>query len=162
MEAIYSAIGSDPRTILWWQMCIRAVLIFIYALILIRIGSTRAFGKNASLDIVIAVVLGSILSRALTANARFFPTLAAGATLVLAHLVLSKLILRSRTLGHLIKGVEILLVRNGEIQWDGMRKASVTLHDLKEGIRSGKGVADLSKVRAAYMERNGQISVITE
>jgi uncharacterized membrane protein YcaP (DUF421 family) len=153
-------IGTDADTILWWQMSIRATLIFIYALLLVRFGGKRVFGKNTSFDIVLGVILGSILSRALTGNAKFLPTLAAAATLVFIHMLLAKLAFRSKRIGHLIKGVETLLVKDGKMQWDAMEKSSITEHDLKEALRSSGSTMDVSKVKAAYLERSGKVSVI--
>lgn len=157
METI---IGSDSDTILWWQMVIRAVLIFFVALLLIRFGGTRIFGKNTSFDIVLGVMLGSILGRALTANAPFIPTVAAALVLVLLHILLAAVAFRSKHLGHLVKGTENQLVADGRILWDAMSKSNITEHDLMEALRSRGGQADLNRIKAAYLERSGDISFI--
>src|SRR6056297_2175302 len=154
-------IGSDADTILWWQMAIRGVLIFFYTLMLVRFGGRRIFGKNTSFDIVLGVILGSIMSRALTANAQFLPTLVAGTVLVVLHWLLAKLATRNRHLGHLIKGTEVLLIKDGQIQQDGLTKTNITEHDLLESLRSEGSVAEIEQVKRAYLERNGKVSVIT-
>jgi len=157
---IHDFIGSDAGTITWWQMSIRAILIFASALILIRFSRKRVFGKNTSFDIVLGVILGSILSRALTGNARFFPTLAAAITLVALHMLLSRLAFRNRWLGHLVKGTDNQLGKEEEIQWEAMKRSSIIQHDLQEAARIKGSVMDLDKVRAAFIERSGDISVI--
>ncbi|MDW7772612.1 MAG: DUF421 domain-containing protein [Desulfobulbaceae bacterium] len=157
----YDIIGSDTDTILWWQMSIRAVFIFAAALLLVRLGATRIYGKYGSLDIVMTIILGSILSRALTGNARFFPTLAAALTLVLLHLVLVKSAIHSRWIGHLVKGKEIKLIENGRIIRKGLLEANMTDHDLLEALRSEASLESFDTVKAAYLERNGKVSVIT-
>lgn len=154
-------IGSNADTIAWWQMCIRGVLIFLYCLFLVRVGGKRIFGKNTSFDIVLGVILGSILSRALTANAQFIPTLAAATTLVFLHLFLANMSFHIRIIGHLIKGKEVKLVSNGNILWKNMKKANVTEHDLQEALRSNAKSMDIQKVKSAFLERNGDISFIT-
>jgi uncharacterized membrane protein YcaP (DUF421 family) len=53
---------GETENVLWWQMCIRAVLILIFGLVLIRIFGRRAFSKQNPLDIVVAIVVGSNLS----------------------------------------------------------------------------------------------------
>lgn len=87
-------------------MVCRGVLIFLYTLFLVPFGGRRIFGKNTSFDIVIGVILGSIMSRALTANAPFFPTLAAGTALVLLLWLFAELSQHSNHFGHLIQGTE--------------------------------------------------------
>ena len=160
-QALYRWIGSNADTILWWQMSIRAAIIFFYALLLVRMGSKRIFGKSSSFDIVLSVILGSILSRTLTANASFFPTLAAGATLVMLHLVIAYTSLWSRRFGHLVKGKEAPLIEEGEINWPALRRHAITLHDLEEAARSQGKVMTLGRVQYAYLERSGDISIIT-
>lgn len=157
---IYDLIGPDSDDILWWQMSVRAVLIFLFTVVLIRVGKTRAFGRNTGLDIVLAVIMGSILSRALTGNAPFFATLAAALAMVLVHMLLSAAAFHSHRFGSSIKGTERQLVRDGEILWDAMRKSRITEQDLLEAIRSEGEEPDVSRLRSAYLERSGDISVI--
>lgn len=157
--SIHDIIGSDD-TIAWWQMVIRAAAIFVVAVVLVRFGGKRIFGRNTAFDIVLAVMLGSILSRALTANAPFFPTIAAAVALVLLHILLAKLSFRSRRIGYVIKGQETQLVANGEILWDAMRKSGVTAHDLIESLRTTAKHADIGRVHAAFLERSGKISFL--
>jgi hypothetical protein len=68
-------LGSDAQHILWWQMCIRAVFVFLFGLTVLRVFGRKAFGKQCSVNIVLAIVIGSNLSRTLTASAPFVPTL---------------------------------------------------------------------------------------
>lgn len=161
MDIFHQVIGSDADTITWWQMVVRGTLIFFYTLFLVRIGGRRIFGKNSSFDIVLGVILGSIMSRALTANAQFLPTLAAGTALVVLHWLLAEVALRSPAFGHLIKGRESLLIQDGDIRHETLRAANLTEHDLKEALRSNGGTLEPSSVRAAYLERSGEISVIS-
>jgi len=160
VEGAHLLIGTDSDTITWWQMCIRAIIIFFYLLFLIRVGSRRIFGKNTSFDIVIGVMLGSILGRALTANSQFLPTIAASAALMLLHTFIARLSFHSTRIGHIVKGTEARLVDSGKILWDGLKRTSITEHDLMEGIRANGGLMEVDRVKAAFLERNGNISVI--
>jgi uncharacterized membrane protein YcaP (DUF421 family) len=160
MDSIHHFIGSNADTITWWQMSIRAILIFFSALILVRFGGKRIFGKNSSFDIVLGVILGSILSRALTGNARFFPTLAAALTLVALHMFLAKMAFQSKRIGHLIKGKETQLMAHGKLNWELMKKTDMTRHDLLEAARIKGSVSGFDRVEAAFLERSGDVSII--
>jgi uncharacterized membrane protein YcaP (DUF421 family) len=160
MDLLHAIIGTDD-SITWWQMSVRAVLIFVYALLLLRFAiSRRAFGRYAAQDIVMGVVLGSTLSRALTGNAPFLPTLLAVAVLVLLHSLLAASLSGRLRLDALIAGHPMQLVDNGEIRWDAMRHCGISEHDLMEAIRLSGSTEQLSRVKAAYMERSGKISVV--
>lgn len=73
LHTFYDLIGRDTNPILWWQMTIRAVIVFVYAMLLYRIVPVRVFGGSAAPDLVIAVIVGSSLSRALTGIPRCCP-----------------------------------------------------------------------------------------
>jgi uncharacterized membrane protein YcaP (DUF421 family) len=141
---------------------VRAIAVFFYLLLLIRLGKQRLFGKQTSFDVVLSIILGSILSRTVTGNARLLPTMAASAVLVGLHRLLATLAWRSHRFGALVKGREIRLVEDGRILWDAMRRQGITEHDLFEAVRARAQTDDLSRVKGAYLERSGQISVIVE
>ncbi|HEV2801658.1 MAG TPA: YetF domain-containing protein [Pyrinomonadaceae bacterium] len=153
-------LGSETEDITIAQMSLRAAIVFILAIAMIRIGNKRFMGKNSALDVMLGIVFGSMVSRAITGNAPFTPTLVASFVLVLLHWVSSAIAFRSQWFGTLVKGRDSVLVRDGEIQWDAMRKAHLTEHDLQESLRNEGHQPDVRQVQAAHLERNGDISVI--
>jgi uncharacterized membrane protein YcaP (DUF421 family) len=75
-------------------------------------------------------------------------------------MLLAKAAFKSKRLGHLLKGKEVQLIDSGKFLWDGLRRTSITEHDVLEGLRSSGGITDIEQVKAAYLERSGKISVI--
>ena len=80
--------------------------------------------------------------------------------LVLLHWLFAAVAFRSQGFGRLVKGRNRLLVLGGEIQWRAMRKSHVTTHDLEEALRREGREPDVSRVKEANLERNGDISLI--
>ncbi|MGE5186648.1 MAG: DUF421 domain-containing protein [Acidobacteriota bacterium] len=154
--------GANAQTGSWWQMCLRATVVFAYLVLLIRVGERRTFGRFASFDIVAAVLLGTTLSRALTGNSPLGPTFAAAAVLVGLHWAVSRLAFRFRTIRERLEARPIALVRDGVLQQDEMRRAAVTEEDLRGALRSTAGTEDLSTVRVAYLERSGNLSFVRD
>jgi uncharacterized membrane protein YcaP (DUF421 family) len=155
-------LGLENKDINALQMSLRAVIVFFVAIIMLRIGNKRFMGKNTALDVMLGIVFGSTVSRAITGNAPFFPTLAASLVLILLHWTLAAIAFRSKGIGHVVKGRDRLLVRDGEIQWDEMRKGHITEDDLKEAMRNQGKPPEIKEVKAAHLERNGDISIITK
>ncbi|MBD1398364.1 DUF421 domain-containing protein [Pontibacter sp. JH31] len=141
-------------------MSIRAVLVFIAALLIIQVGNKRIFGKHTAFDIVLGIIYGSILSRAITGNSPFWPTLAAALTLVLLHRFFAFMAYNtSGFFGPFIKGDPVCLIKDGKIQEDELKKHSLTEKDLNEALRSG-GVTDAKDVAYGFLERSGDISIV--
>ncbi|GAA4444780.1 DUF421 domain-containing protein [Pontibacter saemangeumensis] len=162
MQDVFNTVfGIHDQTLTWWQMSARAIGVFFAALLIIRIGSHRIFGKNTAFDIILGIIYGSVLSRAITGNAPFWPTLAAALTLVLLHKALAVLAYHTNFgFGNFIKGRPQLLVKNGKLQEEALRANSVTKNDLLEALRSTGAVKDLDLIDEAYLERSGNISII--
>src|SRR5947207_3806516 len=123
--------------ILWWQMSIRAVLIFIFGLVLIRVFGRRAFGKQNPLDIVVAIIVGSSLSRALTGNAPFIPTLIATAVLVWFFWVLEHAAARWHWLSRLANGDPVWLARDHRLDRSAMILPRALTSNRRRQRRSG-------------------------
>jgi len=157
---LHDLIGHDERPIAWWQMTIRAVVIFMFGIVLIRLAGKRAFGKASAFDIVFAIIIGSNLSRTLTANAPFLPTLAASGALVLLHRALAWAAFHTSWLGYVIKGEPRCLIRDGEPQRSEQSASHITDEDLQEALRLHAGQEGLAGIEAAYLERNGDISFV--
>jgi len=141
------------------QMAARALVIFVYLLVVVRLGHRRFASRSTAFDLVIVIVLGSVASRAISGTAPFGPTLVAVAALLALHWLTAAATFHSHLLGALVKGKPEELVREGEELRAAMRRAHITHHDLEEAMRQ-HGVATLADVASAHLERDGNISVL--
>jgi len=160
MDWIKFLVGNDVDPLIWWQMSLRALICFGFAVMLIRYTGKRIFGKNTAIDIVVSVILGSNISRAVTGNAPLFATLVATVVIVLSHTILSYIAWRFPGISTYLKGQSTTLVRDGEICEDEMGAKGIGLGDLKEAMRQRGLEPNLEDIRYAYIERNGDISII--
>lgn len=158
-DAIDTILGLDADSLNAGQMAVRAVLTFAVTVAIIRIGSKRLFGKGTAFDYIVAIMIGSIMSRAITGSSPFFPTWVAGAMLVALHWLLAWLSSRVDWFGPIVKGNPVELIRDGEVLEAGMREASLSQNDLDQALR-GQGVSHPSSVQRAVLERDGTVSVI--
>jgi uncharacterized membrane protein YcaP (DUF421 family) len=61
-----------------------------------------------------------------------------------------------------VKGHPSQLVKDGQIDWDAMRRHDITLDDLKESMRLTLKSEDVAQVQSATLERNGNVSFQTK
>jgi uncharacterized membrane protein YcaP (DUF421 family) len=158
----FLGLGTEAFDLTMWQMAIRAVIIYLVLIALVRIGEKRFLGKHTAVDIILAIVIGSVLSRGINSSAPLFKTIVAGGVLVAMHWSFSAIAFRYSRFGDLVKGTQRQLIKDGEIQWDAMRKSHISEHDLIQSLRLNGGHADPSRVKQAVLERNGDISLIAD
>ena len=144
----------------WGQIIARTIVVFVFGVLLVRCADRRFLGRNAGFDVLLAIMLGAVLSRAINGEAPFFKTLGASAVLVLLHRAVGAISCHWSAFSKLVKGQPIVLVRDGQLLQDAMRAADISQDDLEENLRLNANVASISEVAEARLERNGRISAI--
>ena len=152
-------LGVEPRQLDFLQVSLRALVVFIAALIMVRLASKRFLGRKTAFDFILALILGSTLSRAINGSAPFFPTLAGAFVLVLVHRLFAVLAFQFHGFGVLIKGKDDLVIADGQVQQRTLRKNHLSEQDLLEDLRL-KSHASPAEVQYARLERSGDLSVI--
>jgi uncharacterized membrane protein YcaP (DUF421 family) len=155
-----SLLGVAAEELSPGQMAVRAVLTFVITVAIVRLGNKRLFGKGTAFDLVVAIMIGSVMSRAITNASDLLATWLAGLVLIAMHWLLATLSYHLDWFGPLVKGHPVLLVNDGEIQRDGMQEGGVSRADLEQALRAQGSDPDPSRVRRAYLERDGSISVV--
>jgi uncharacterized membrane protein YcaP (DUF421 family) len=142
-----------------WQLCARAALVFVYGWLLVRIAGRRAFARWTAVDIVVAIVTGSNLSRALTGNADLFGTLAATTLMMAIHWALARAAARSPAISRLVEGAPVAIGKGGSVDAAALVHHGVSAADLQEALRAA-GVESAADTRAIVLEPSGKVSVL--
>ena len=153
-------LGAEPRDLSFVQISLRGIIVFIATLMMVRLGHKRSLSRKTAFDAVLLVILASVLSRAINGSAAFFATLGGGLVLVLLHRLLAFIAYHSHWFGSLIKGLDEVIVENGQLILPAMRRNHISTHDLEEDMRLSLRDDDVSKVKKARIERSGDISFI--
>lgn len=158
-QALEMLFGEGPE-ISAGQMVIRAVVVFVITLALIRLSGRRSFGQHTPFDSCTTVLLGAILSRAVTGASPFVATIAAATVLVGMHRAVAFASLKWTWFEHLVSGRELEILRSGQPDKAMMKRALITDDDLREAIRQKTGNESILEIRRAVLERDGKITII--
>jgi len=153
-------LGIEPKQLTFLQISIRAVIVFVVTIIMVRLSTKRSLAEKTAFDAVLVVILGSMLARAINGSGPFFATLGGGLILVLLHRFFGLTAYYSHAFGILIKGKPAVLVQNGTLQRKNMLWNHISEHDLQEDIRLEAQTEELSSIKVARLERSGDISFI--
>jgi len=141
--------------IVW--LVVKPVLLFLFGYILIRIMKKHHIGGMTPLDFLIAIVLGNILAQPIVADDVSFSLVNSG-LFVATYVVFARLILVN-PLRKLLTFKPVMLVENGVIDMEAMKKERITVSHLLADLRIA-GYSSLDDVKYAILEETGQISVI--
>ncbi|HEX4738005.1 MAG TPA: hypothetical protein VH331_10645 [Allosphingosinicella sp.] len=156
---LLTEIFGDHGSLTMAQECARAVLIFAFGLLLVRIAGRRVFGKWSALDIIVSIIIGSNLSRTLTGNAPLWGTLVASTLLMGLHWLLALAAARWSAVSHVLEGRSIELGADGSVADDVRVRHAVSEADLNQALRS-KGLRTPEETKLIVLEPSGSINVL--
>src|ERR1043166_3617196 len=151
---------QEPRDLTFAQIALRGVIVFLVALVMVRAGDKRFLSKKTAFDAILGFVLASMLARAVNGSAAFWPTLGGGFVLVGLHRLIAFLSRRWTRLGTLVKGTSDPVIQNGQVIEANLKRNDMTADDLLEDLRLNGNVDQPGQVKLAYVERNGDVSVV--
>lgn len=154
-------LGDASSDLTALQVGLRGVLVFLFAVALFRLLPRKSLADTSVIDLVLTLLIGSSLSRALTGNAAIGPTFVACIVLAALWIGMGMLAMRSEWASRLLKGRPLEIIRDGKVDEAALRRAHMGRRDLEQKIR-GQGYRRVEDVPLAYIERNGSVSVVSQ
>jgi uncharacterized membrane protein YcaP (DUF421 family) len=139
---------------------LRAVLLYIFILFILRMTGKRQIADLQPFDLIITMAIADLASTAIADTD--IPLLYSVVPILGLYLVqqaVAFLSLRSRKFRTFVCGSPLLLVREGVLQEGIMKEANYTVADLSDHLRSQE-VFDMRSVQYAILETNGALSVL--
>ncbi len=139
---------------------IRTAILYTSLIVVIRLMGKRQVGELEPSELVVAMLLADLAAIPMQdANISLFTGLVPILTVLGVELIFSALSFRFVGFRRLFCGKPVILMENGKILYDNLKKTRVSINELIEHLRE-KGILDPSVVKYALLETNGQISVI--
>ena len=144
----------------WWEIVLRASIVYFVLLALLRLSGKRTVGQFTPFDLLVLVLLGDAVQGSMIAGDE---SLQGGLILVVTLLGWNRLVgfvtARSEPVALVVEGKAEILARNGKVFEDALESADLTLDDLREAMRN-HSVPAVNKIRLAVLEKDGTITVL--
>ena len=138
---------------------LRTVFFYIVLIAVIRLMGKRQIGQMEPSEFVVTMLVANLAAIPLEeVNIPIHSGLVPILTVLGMELLLAVLSLRSMLVRKLLCGKPVILIDNGHILQDNLRKTRVTLDELTGHLRE-KDVLDVAQVQFAILETNGNLSV---
>lgn len=142
------------------DVALRTTVVYLALLVGIRLTGQRLLGQLSAFDLVLLLIIANAVQNAMVGpDTSLAGGLVAAAVLLFWHQVINRLRRSSRRIGKLIAGEGVMLINNGEMLEEHLRRAGVTRDELLQALRE-HGVGTVADVRMAVLEPDGSVSVI--
>jgi uncharacterized membrane protein YcaP (DUF421 family) len=143
------------------ESVLRAVAIYLFLIILLRIAGKRALSEMSNFEFVLMLVVGEACGQAIIGK-DFSIT---NAYLVILTLIALQIIMsfwkeRSETVKRWFDGLPVVLVENGKPLKERLDKVRVGEDAILAAARELQGLERMDQIKYAVMESNGVISII--
>lgn len=139
---------------------VRALIAFFTLLIFTRLLGKQQLSQLTFFDYVLGITVGSIAASLTTdLTSKAWPHWVGLVTWIAAVLAIQYITAKWRYASKYIDGEPTVVIMNGMIMDEAMKKMRYRLSDLMEQLRD-KGVFDLSQVEFAILETGGKLTVL--
>ena len=138
---------------------LRTIFLYLVLILVIRLMGKRQIGEKEPAEFVVTMLVANLAAIPMQdGGIPLYSGLVPILTVLGVELILSSLSLKSVKLRRILCGKPVILIENGHILQNNLRKTRITMDELTEHLRE-KDVLDLRSVQYAILETNGNLSV---
>src|SRR5436190_11632798 len=142
------------------DIVLRAAVLYFFIVLVTRIVGRRELSSLSALDLILLIVLGDAVQQGLTQDDYSVTgAMIAVATIATVQVLSSYVTFRSKRARRVLEGQPIVIIRDGRLLEDNIRRDRMTADGIAEEMRLQQ-IASFSEVAWAILETNGEISFI--
>ena len=157
MDRILDLFAFDAGIV---EMMLRGSVMYWFLFLLLRVTGRREIGSLGMADLLVLVLVADAAGNAMSGSSSSLGDgMVVVATIVGWSVIIDRIAYRYPGARRWLEPSRICMVRDGRMVLSGLRREHLSRGELMEQLRL-QGVADLREVKRAYLESNGEFSVI--
>jgi uncharacterized membrane protein YcaP (DUF421 family) len=142
------------------KILVRVAIVYVTCMVLLRVAGRREMSDLGPMDLLTMLLLSETVSPALTGDNNSLVAALVAASMLMAMTVSTAwLVRRSRLADRLIEGEAVLLIRDGRVRPDILRRFRITDDDLRASLHA-QGMMSVSEVARGFVEAGGRLTFI--
>lgn len=141
-------------------LVIRTLILYLVVVVSLRIMGKRQIGEMQPSELVVAIMISDLASVPMQSiDVPLISGIIPVFTLIITEILMSFWILKSRLIRKIVTGEPSVIIYDGHVNENELKKLRFNLNDLLEQLRIAN-IPNISDVEVAVLETNGQISII--
>jgi uncharacterized membrane protein YcaP (DUF421 family) len=138
----------------------RVALIYVACMVLLRVSGRREMSELGPMDLLTMLLLSETVSPALTGGDESLSgALVAASALMILTVLTSWIVRRSRLADRWIEGEAVVLIHDGHVRPEVLRRFRITDDDLRAALHD-RGMMSVAEVARAFVEADGKLTFI--
>jgi len=144
------------------EKIIRPSLVYLFLIVSLRLAGKRELAQLNPFDLVVLMTLSNTVQNAIIGNDNsLLGGLIGAATLLGMNYVVVRFLYTHETIDRLVEGSPDVLIENGELRKDKLKKELITINELEEAAHK-QGFASLDEIERAVLESGGTLTFIAK
>ena len=140
---------------------IYTIIMYFYLIFIIRVMGKREVGSLSIFDLAVYFTISDLITACIIDKTiPIYYGIISVAILCFLQKGIAYVTLKNKKVREFIDGKKSIIINNGEIDFEEMKRQKYTFDDLYSQIRE-KGIDSISLIRWAILENSGKLSVIT-
>jgi uncharacterized membrane protein YcaP (DUF421 family) len=143
------------------ELVLRPLLLYFVLLVVTRMTGKRSLGEVTAFDFILLLILSETVSNAIVGqDSSLTAAVVAFTTLLTVDVLFSLLTRRLKLLERFVEEEAVVILRDGKVIPQRLRKERVDEKDILEAARQIHGIQRMEDIAFAILERGGHISII--
>lgn len=142
------------------KVVLHTIFMFFYLIFIIRIMGKREVGSLSVFDLAVYFTISDLITVCIIdKNVPVILSIVSVAVLCFLQILLSYITLKNKKIRDFFDGKKSIIINDGKIDFEVMRKQRYSIDDLYTQIRQ-LGIESVTLIRWAILENNGKLSII--
>jgi len=143
------------------EAVVRAAAIYVILLVIFSLAGKRSLSEMDTFDLILLLIISEATQHILVGeNFSFTYGVIAILTLVSCEVFMAFIKSRYPAFEQAIQGGPLIIVENGQLLKDRMKKTMVDEEDILASARESQALKRLDEIKYAILETSGQITII--
>ena len=144
---------------MYFNIIFKTILLYFFIVIAYRIMGKKEVGKLSIIDLIVSILIAELAAISIEQyNSSIMISIVPILCLVIVEILFSYIGLKSSKIKNLIEGKPIVIIKDGKLNFEAMRKLRYSLDDLISQLRE-QGIKNIEEVNYAVLENNGKLSI---
>jgi uncharacterized membrane protein YcaP (DUF421 family) len=140
---------------------LKSISIYVFIIVAIRLFGKKELSQLSIIDLVFFLLISNSVQNAMVGNdSSVLGGISAALGLFLCNFIFRFFLLRSKKFSRVMQGEEIVLVVEGKLLQDGLKRARMSEEELQMIIRE-HGIKEIKNVDLVVLEVDANISVLS-
>lgn len=144
---------------MYTSIILKTVILYFFIIIVYRIMGKKEVGKLSIIDLIVSILIAELAAISIEQyDSSILISIIPILCLVIIEIIFGYIGMKSPKFRKIIEGSPVVIIKNGKLNFEAMRKLRYSLDDLISQLRE-QGIKSIEEVNYAVLENNGKLSI---